>query len=181
VSPDRSVSVALGCGLHDPGSIHGKGERWFSAPQSPKPYLVFSQPAIHSINHALASYQTGMWPGRQTDHAPLSSAEVKNGGVIPPFPNMSSFMTLRLYFKSTYKYHIISYWHNLMSIDMCATYRSTTIKMIFSSTPHPRKHFRRNTSYIDVECGHGTIQTLEYFLGDNILLCPAWEENVWRG
>jgi hypothetical protein len=29
-------------------------------------------------------------PGREADHSPLSSAEVKNGGAIPPLPHMSS-------------------------------------------------------------------------------------------
>jgi hypothetical protein len=30
-------------------------------------------------------------PGREADHSPQSSAEVKNGGAIPPLPNMSSW------------------------------------------------------------------------------------------
>jgi hypothetical protein len=27
-------------------------------------------------------------PGREADHSPQSSAKVKNGGAIPPFPHM---------------------------------------------------------------------------------------------
>jgi hypothetical protein len=30
-------------------------------------------------------------PGREVDRSPLSSAEVKKGGAIPPLPNMSSW------------------------------------------------------------------------------------------
>jgi hypothetical protein len=26
------------------------------------------------------------WPGSKDDHSPLPTAEVKNGGAIPPFP-----------------------------------------------------------------------------------------------
>jgi hypothetical protein len=30
-------------------------------------------------------------PGRETDHSPLSDAEIKNDGAIPPIPHMSSW------------------------------------------------------------------------------------------
>jgi hypothetical protein len=30
-------------------------------------------------------------PGRVADHSPPSSAEIKNGGAMPPFPHMSSW------------------------------------------------------------------------------------------
>jgi hypothetical protein len=30
------------------------------------------------------------WPGREADHSPPSNAEIKNDGVIPPLPHMSS-------------------------------------------------------------------------------------------
>jgi hypothetical protein len=30
-------------------------------------------------------------PGREADHSPPSSVEVKNGGTIPPLPHMSSW------------------------------------------------------------------------------------------
>jgi hypothetical protein len=34
------------------------------------------------------------WPGREADHSPPSSTEVKNGGAIPPLPHV--FMAWRL-------------------------------------------------------------------------------------
>jgi hypothetical protein len=35
-------------------------------------------------------------PGREADHSPPSSAEVKNGGAIPPLPYMSSWHSAEL-------------------------------------------------------------------------------------
>jgi hypothetical protein len=34
------------------------------------------------------------WPGREADHLPPSSAEVKNGGVIPPLLKCLHFVVL---------------------------------------------------------------------------------------
>jgi hypothetical protein len=54
---------------------------------------------LHSVQTgSRASYSVGTWglypgvelPGREADHSPASSAEVKNGGAIPPLPLMSS-------------------------------------------------------------------------------------------
>jgi hypothetical protein len=52
------------------------------------PTLGFSQPPIHWILGPLS------WPGREADHSPPSSAEVKNGGAIPPLPHTSSLRSV---------------------------------------------------------------------------------------
>jgi hypothetical protein len=47
-----------------------------------------AQPPIQWVQRALS---LGIqWPGREDDHSPPSSAEVKNSGAIPPFSDMSS-------------------------------------------------------------------------------------------
>jgi hypothetical protein len=53
----------------------------FSSDRSLRPI----QPAIERVTAVLSPG----WkqPGREADHAPSSSAEIKNGGVIPPFPD----------------------------------------------------------------------------------------------
>jgi hypothetical protein len=35
-------------------------------------------------------------PGREADHSPPSSTEVKNGGAIPPLPHISSWCSAEL-------------------------------------------------------------------------------------
>jgi hypothetical protein len=44
--------------------------------------------AVTSSLFQSRSFQKGQ--RREADHSPPSSTEVKNGGAIPPFPNMSS-------------------------------------------------------------------------------------------
>jgi hypothetical protein len=46
------------------------------------------QPPMHWITGSLSPEVKR--PGLEADHSPLSSAEVKNGGVIPPLFHMSS-------------------------------------------------------------------------------------------
>jgi hypothetical protein len=54
------------------------------------PALGATQPPIQWVPGALS---LGVkWPGREADHSPLSSAELKNGGAIPPPPYV--FMAL---------------------------------------------------------------------------------------
>jgi hypothetical protein len=73
--------------LDDRGSIPVRGKRYFSTPQRPDRALGPTQPLIQRVPGALS-------PGvkrlrREADHSPPSSAEVKNGGAIPPLPYMS--------------------------------------------------------------------------------------------
>jgi hypothetical protein len=42
-----------------------------------------------SLLHVVQIGTGGSFPGRKADHSPPSSAEVKNGGAIPPLPNTS--------------------------------------------------------------------------------------------
>jgi hypothetical protein len=53
-----------------------------------RPTLGPSQSSIQSLPAALSSGIKR--PGREADHSPPSSAEVKNDGAIPPLPHMSS-------------------------------------------------------------------------------------------
>jgi hypothetical protein len=43
-----------------------------------------THPSIQWVSGALSTGVKG--PYREADHSPPSSAEVKNGGIIPPFP-----------------------------------------------------------------------------------------------
>jgi hypothetical protein len=60
-----------------------------SHPQGRYFYFLWpTQPPIQWIPGALSSGVKR--PGREADHPPPSSAEVKNCGAIPPLPHMSS-------------------------------------------------------------------------------------------
>jgi hypothetical protein len=54
-----------------------------------RPALGLTQPPMQWVRGALSPGVKR--PGREADHSPPSSAEVKNGGAIPPLPNMSSW------------------------------------------------------------------------------------------
>jgi hypothetical protein len=82
-SRGSSVGIAMGYGLDDRDSIPGRGKKLFSTPQR-LDQLWCPRSLISS------GYKGLKWPGPEADHSPPCSAEVKNGGVIPPFPNKSS-------------------------------------------------------------------------------------------
>jgi hypothetical protein len=46
---------------------------------------------IYALSNPYTLYTVGKGPGREADHSSLSSAEVKNGGAIPPLPYKSSW------------------------------------------------------------------------------------------
>jgi hypothetical protein len=73
------VGIATGYGLDCRGSIPGRGNIFLSSITS-RPALGPTQPPIQSVPGALSSSVTGQ--GREADHLPPSSAEVKNGGAI---------------------------------------------------------------------------------------------------
>jgi hypothetical protein len=54
--------------------------------------------------------------GREGDHSPLSSAEVKNSGAIPPLPHVSSWHSAYL-IKDRGQFYII-YIHIINSMDI---------------------------------------------------------------
>jgi hypothetical protein len=82
-SQDSSVGLTAGYGLDDRGSIFGRGQRFFLSPQRPD---QFWDPS-NLLQSGYRGAPTGVkCPGREADHSLLSSAEVKNGRVIPPLP-----------------------------------------------------------------------------------------------
>jgi hypothetical protein len=84
---DSSVGTAKGHGLDRPGSIPGKGKTFFSSTAS-RPALGPIQPSIQIVPGALSPEVKR--PGREADNSPPSSAEVKIGEAIPPFPHTCS-------------------------------------------------------------------------------------------
>jgi hypothetical protein len=54
-----------------------------------RPALEPTQPPSQQVPRAAS--QEIKWPGREADHSPPSSAEVKNVGAVPPLPHMSSW------------------------------------------------------------------------------------------
>jgi hypothetical protein len=83
---DSSVGIATGYWLDGTGSIPGMA-RLFSTHS--RPALGPTQPPIEWIPGAISPGVKR--PGSEADHSSPSSAEVKNGGAIPPLPHMSSW------------------------------------------------------------------------------------------
>jgi hypothetical protein len=67
-------------------SQQGKNILFFTAS---RPTLGPTQPPIQWISGAISP--DAKRPGREADQSHPSSAEVKNGGAIPPLPHMSSW------------------------------------------------------------------------------------------
>jgi hypothetical protein len=80
-SRDSSVDIATSYRLDGRGSIHNWGERIISAPQ--RQDRLWGPPSL-----PLNGYRV-KWLRHEDDRSPLSNAEVKNGGAIPPFPHVS--------------------------------------------------------------------------------------------
>jgi hypothetical protein len=57
--------------------------------------------ALEPIRPPLQCVQGVNWQMCEAGHSPPSSAEVKNGGAIPPFPHLPSWLT-----------YVIKYWDN---------------------------------------------------------------------
>jgi hypothetical protein len=61
---------------------------YYTASQPIRPAL---RPTLPHVQWVLEAISPGLKrPGREADHSPPSSAEVKNGGVILPLPHTSS-------------------------------------------------------------------------------------------
>jgi hypothetical protein len=80
---DSSVGTAMGYRMEGRGSIPGRGTRFFSA--SHRQDRLWGYPASYPLSTE-ASSQEVKRPGREADHSPLSSAEVKKDGTTPPIP-----------------------------------------------------------------------------------------------
>jgi hypothetical protein len=83
---DSSVGIVTGYGLGGPGSITGRGKNFFFSIAS-IPGLAPTQPPIQWVPEDLSSGVKRS--GREANRSPPSSAEVKNGGAIPPLPPMA--------------------------------------------------------------------------------------------
>jgi hypothetical protein len=81
VSRDSSVSIATGYWLDGRGKI-------FLFSTASRAALRPTQPPIQWVPGVLALKVKR--PGREADNSLPSSAEVKNGGAIPPLPHTSS-------------------------------------------------------------------------------------------
>jgi hypothetical protein len=68
--------------------LDGQGKRLFSTPVS-RLALGPTQGPIQWVPGALSLGEDQL--GHGADHSPSSSAEAKNGAVIPPLPHMSSW------------------------------------------------------------------------------------------
>jgi hypothetical protein len=82
---DRSVGMAKGYGLDGRGSMLGQGKIFLFNIAS-RPALWPTQPPIQLVPGA---FPPGIKRLGLEEHSPLSIAEIKNGGAIPPLPHIS--------------------------------------------------------------------------------------------
>jgi hypothetical protein len=71
-----------------PGFDSRQAHEIFLLSTASRPTLGPTQPPIKGVSEAF--YLGVKRPGGEADHSPTSSAEVKNGGAIPPLPNTFS-------------------------------------------------------------------------------------------
>jgi hypothetical protein len=87
-SRDITIGIATGYELNGRGSIPSRGKIFLFYVAS-RPTLGPTQPPIQWVPRA--GFPWIKRPGRKADHSPPSSAEVKNGGAIPPLSRKSSW------------------------------------------------------------------------------------------
>jgi hypothetical protein len=86
---DSDVGIAMGYRLDDPGSIPNSA-RFFFSPQ--RPDQLWGPPSLLSNGYRGGEISSGVKrQGHEANHSPRSTAEVKNGGAIPPLPHISSW------------------------------------------------------------------------------------------
>jgi hypothetical protein len=84
---DSSVGIAAVYVNNGRGSIPGKGKEIFLYFTASRPILRPTQPPVQPVPGA---HSPGVkQPGHEADHSPPFSAEVKNGGAIPPLHDTS--------------------------------------------------------------------------------------------
>jgi hypothetical protein len=72
-----------------PGFNSRQGQEIFLFSTAPRPALGPTQPPIQWVPGA---FSPGVkWQGREADHSLSSSADVKNGGAVPPLPHKYSW------------------------------------------------------------------------------------------
>jgi hypothetical protein len=67
------------------GSIPGRA-RFYWFPQ--RPDRLGGPPSLLSNGYREALSLEVRWPAREADHSPPSTAEVRNGGAVPPLPHV---------------------------------------------------------------------------------------------
>jgi hypothetical protein len=85
---DSSVGIAMGYGPDGQGSIPGRSKIVCLFSTASTPALGPTQPHPQWVTGALSPRVKRL--GREADHSHPSSAEVKNGGTIPPLPPHTS-------------------------------------------------------------------------------------------
>jgi hypothetical protein len=73
------------------GSISDRGKGLVSSPQSPDRLLHPPPPSTSYTVSTGGSFPGSKAAGREADRSLPSSAEIKNGGAIPPLSHMSSW------------------------------------------------------------------------------------------
>jgi hypothetical protein len=89
MSRDSSVGITTGYGLDDWGSIPCR-ETFVLLSTVSRPALG-DPPKLISNGYRDIFSKGVKRQGREADHSPPSSAKVKNGGAVPPLPNISSW------------------------------------------------------------------------------------------
>jgi hypothetical protein len=92
-SQASSDSITMDYSLRSRDLLLGRGKKFVYSPVS-RLALGPTQPHIQRV--AGASFPGIKWPGREADHSPPSSAEVKNCGAIPVLPHTSSWYSASL-------------------------------------------------------------------------------------
>jgi hypothetical protein len=106
----RDSSIGIATGVDNRGSIPGSRKEIFLFSTASRPPLKTIQPPIQWIAGALP---LGIeQPGRETDHSPPVSAEVKNVGAIPPLPHRAYLIKRRDNFTFTFYFKVIK-WDDL--------------------------------------------------------------------
>jgi hypothetical protein len=85
---DSSVGIATGYRLDGPGLITGTAKFVSLSYPHRLQDRLWGLPSLFS-NGYRGLFRSGVdWQGREADHSSLSSADVKNGGAIPPLPDV---------------------------------------------------------------------------------------------
>jgi hypothetical protein len=132
-SRDSSVGIATGYTLEGWGLIP-VGVKIFPLATASIPTLGPTQPPIQWAPGAL--YLLVKRQGRETDHSPQSSAEVRNGGAIPPLPHTSSRHSGQLYL--------------MFSTDTISSLRRNPFPLDPIGTPNGREGDTPETSARDI-------------------------------
>jgi hypothetical protein len=86
--PDSSVCIATGYMQRGRRSIPVRGKKFLSTPRHPD--WLWSPSRLIYPKGTEDSFPGLKGPGREADHSPTNSADVKSGGTIPPLPHTYS-------------------------------------------------------------------------------------------